>query len=86
MASETLTIKRAAEIWNYMVALNERVNSDAIVLCCSYDLGTCDHACELVLSGVADTLLPLTRGRNLLPACAQQRRLRGTNYRRIRGN
>ena len=61
MASETSTIKRAAEIWNYMAALNERVKSDTIILCCSYDLRTGDHACELVLSRVADTLLPLPR-------------------------
>jgi hypothetical protein len=40
-----------------MAALNNRVKSDAIVLCCSYDLRTCDHACELIRSGFADTLL-----------------------------
>jgi len=57
MTSETLTIKRAAEIWNYLAALNSRANSDAIVLCCSYDLRTCDHACELVHSGDSNTLL-----------------------------
>jgi uncharacterized SAM-binding protein YcdF (DUF218 family) len=57
MISETLTIKRAAEIWNCLAALNSRARSDAIVLCCSYDLRTCDHACELILSGYADTLL-----------------------------
>ena len=57
MTTETLTIERAAEIWNYMAALNSPVKSDAIVLCCSYDLRTCDHACDLIRSGFADTLL-----------------------------
>ncbi len=57
MTTETLTIKRAAEIWNYMATLNNRARSDAIVVCCSYDLRTCDHACELIRSGFADTLL-----------------------------
>ncbi|HUV20427.1 MAG TPA: YdcF family protein [Gammaproteobacteria bacterium] len=57
MTAETLTIKRAAEIWNYLAELNSRARCDAIVLCCSYDLRTCDHACELMHSGYADTLL-----------------------------
>ncbi len=31
--------------------------SDAIVICCSYDLRVCDHACDLIKQGYSDTLV-----------------------------
>ncbi len=53
----TETLRRAAEIWNYFASFRGVAVSDAIVVCCSYDLRVCDHACDLVAAGVADTLL-----------------------------
>ena len=55
MTTETLT--KAAEIWEYMSAFKSRSKSDAIVVCCSYDLRVCDHACDLVKEGVSDVLV-----------------------------
>jgi len=54
---DTLTISRAREIWDYLSALSSRGKSDAIVICCSYDLRVCDHACELLDEGYSDTLV-----------------------------
>jgi len=54
---DSLTIEKAAEIWAYMAAAASREKSDAIVVCCSYDLRVCDHACELLTSGYSDTLV-----------------------------
>ena len=51
------TLRRAGEIWDYMSSFASRSRSDAIVLCCSYDLRVCDHACKLVDAGIADTLV-----------------------------
>ncbi len=53
----TETLRRAAEIWKYFASFRSVAASDAIVVCCSYDLRVCDHACDLVDSGIADTLL-----------------------------
>ncbi len=53
----TETLRRAAEIWDYFASFRGVAASDAVVVCCSYDLRVCDHACDLVDSGVADTLL-----------------------------
>ncbi len=55
MNSETLI--KAGEIWDYMSAIKSRSPSDAIVICCSYDLRVCDHACDLLKDGIADTLI-----------------------------
>ncbi len=55
MNSETLA--RAGEIWDYLSAIRSRAAADAIVLCCSYDLRVCDHACDLLRDGIADTLV-----------------------------
>lgn len=55
MNSETLI--KAGEIWEYMSAIKSKSKSDAIVICCSYDLRVCDHACELVKDGISDTLV-----------------------------
>ena len=54
---DTLTIEKAREIWSYMSDIKSRNRSDAIVICCSYDLRVCDHACELINSGYSKTLV-----------------------------
>lgn len=53
----TETLKRAGEIWDYMSAVKSRARSDAIVICCSYDLRVCDHACDLIKEGISDSLV-----------------------------
>ncbi len=55
MQSETL--RRAAEIWDYFASFRSTGRSDAIVVCCSYDLRVCDHACDLLQAGIAETLV-----------------------------
>jgi len=54
---DTLTINKAREIWSYMSDIRSQNKSDAIIICCSYDLRVCDHACELIDSGYSDTLV-----------------------------
>lgn len=54
---DTLTLKKAGEIWDYMSAIRFQSKSDAIVICCSYDLRVCDHACELIKSGYSEKLV-----------------------------
>ncbi len=53
----TPTLIKAADIWNYMSAKNSKIKSDVILICCSYDLRVCDHACDLIKEGLSDTLL-----------------------------
>ncbi len=55
MNSETLT--KAGEIWDYMSVIRSHSPSDAIVICCSYDLRVCDHARDLLKDGISDTLI-----------------------------
>jgi len=55
MTSET--IKNAARIWDYFCSFNSCALSDAIVVCCSYDLRICDYACSLLKDGVAGKLV-----------------------------
>lgn len=50
-------MKKAKEIWSYMSTGKSFAKSDAIVICCSYDLRVCDHACDLIKSGYSDTLV-----------------------------
>ena len=57
MLDKTETLQRAAEIWDYMSGFQSNGNSDAIVICCSYDLRVCDHACELLNENISDTLI-----------------------------
>ena len=54
---DTPTLIKAGEIWAYMSALKSRSKSDAIVICCSYDLRVCDHACELISEGLSEILV-----------------------------
>jgi uncharacterized SAM-binding protein YcdF (DUF218 family) len=37
--------------------MRSRGPSDAVVVCCSYDLRVCDYACDLVLQGLAPRLV-----------------------------
>ena len=48
---------KAAELWSYLSSFASASQSDAIVVCCSYDLRVCDHACELIESGLSDRLI-----------------------------
>jgi len=57
MTDSTETLRRASEIWEYMAAFKSRQKSDAVVICCSYDLRVCDHACDLLKDGIADHLV-----------------------------
>lgn len=54
---DTLTIKYATELWDYQSAVANAEPSDAIVVCCSYDLRVCDYACELFKAGLAEQLI-----------------------------
>jgi uncharacterized SAM-binding protein YcdF (DUF218 family) len=54
---DTLTIEKSAELWKYLSSFDQKVKSDAIVICCSYDLRVCDHACHLIKSGFSDRLV-----------------------------
>lgn len=53
----TRTLESAALLWSYLSAPRHVEAADAVVLCCSYDLRVCDHACELVDAGLARTLV-----------------------------
>ena len=54
---DTETIQKARTLWAYMSSFSSREESDAIVVCCSYDLRVCDHACELISEGYSDRLV-----------------------------
>lgn len=54
---DTLTIKQASQLWDYLSAVADIQPSDAIVVCCSYDLRVCDYACELLKAGFAEQLV-----------------------------
>ena len=53
----TDTLRHAATLWDYLAALRQRPASDAIVVCCSYDLRVADYACELYRAGIAPRLV-----------------------------
>jgi len=44
---QSQVIVNAKVIWDYLASFNQAGSSDAIVVCCSYDLRVCDYACEL---------------------------------------
>ena len=54
---DSRTLNEAAKIWNYMAAFSRQAPTDAIVVCCSYDLRVCDYACELLQQGNASYLV-----------------------------
>ncbi|ALM53967.1 YdcF family protein [Halomonas huangheensis] len=54
----TSTMRHARCLWEFLAAGNAWLpNSDALVVCGSYDLRVCDHACELIHRGVAPRML-----------------------------
>ncbi len=55
MASQT--IQHAKRIWDYLSSRGKPGPSDAIVVCCSYDLRVCDYACELLRASVAPVIV-----------------------------
>jgi uncharacterized SAM-binding protein YcdF (DUF218 family) len=55
MHAHTITV--AQQLWNYLSAGRGHAISDAVVVCCSYDLRVCDHACNLIRHGVAPLLI-----------------------------
>jgi uncharacterized SAM-binding protein YcdF (DUF218 family) len=50
-------LKHAGRLWDYLSSMRSRETSDAVVVCCSYDLRVCDYACELVRQGLAPRLV-----------------------------
>jgi uncharacterized SAM-binding protein YcdF (DUF218 family) len=56
-AASTRTLEQAKTLWTYMSSFRARQSSDAIVVCCSYDLRVCDYACELIRQGLARRLV-----------------------------
>lgn len=52
-----LTLRHAFKLWEYMSSPRTRGPSDAIVVCCSYDLRVCDYACDLLKQGLAPRLV-----------------------------
>ena len=53
----TTTIEKSCELWEYMSSFSRNKACDAIVVCCSYDLRVCDHACDLIKLGLSDKLV-----------------------------
>ena len=45
------------EIWSYLASVKSVDIADAVVLCCSYDLRVCEHACDLIRSGRSNKLI-----------------------------
>jgi len=56
-AMTSQTIRHAKRIWNYLESYNRPEPSDAIVVCCSYDLRVCDYACELLRASLAPVIV-----------------------------
>jgi len=55
MHAQTITV--AQQLWDYLSAERCHAISDAVVVCCSYDLRVCDYACNLIQRGVAPLLI-----------------------------
>jgi len=55
--TDTTTMRIAGRIWDYLSVMQKTGKSDAIVVCCSYDLRVCDHACGLIRAGYSNTLV-----------------------------
>jgi uncharacterized SAM-binding protein YcdF (DUF218 family) len=54
----TPTMRHAAVLWRFLSSGSRALPaSDLIVVCGSYDLRVCDHACELLQRGVAPKML-----------------------------
>lgn len=57
LALETNVLRNAHTLWDYLASFSSSIPCDAIVLCCSYDLRVCDHACSLYQQKLSETLL-----------------------------
>lgn len=55
MHAQTITV--AQQLWDYLSAERRHAVSDAVVVCCSYDLRVCDYACKLIQQGIAPLLI-----------------------------
>lgn len=55
MHAQTITV--AQQLWDYLSTERRHAISDAVVVCCSYDLRVCDYACILIQQGVAPRLI-----------------------------
>ncbi len=53
----TQTMRHAKRLWDYLTSRGSPGPSDAIVVCCSYDLRVCDYACELLRAAVAPVIV-----------------------------
>lgn len=53
----TPTMRNAHVLWDYLTAYGDRHGDGLLVVCGSYDLRVCDHACELFRRGRYDSLL-----------------------------
>ena len=53
----TPTLRHATTLWDFLSAGRARHPCDLIVVCCSYDLRVCVHACALLHVGLAPRLL-----------------------------
>jgi len=54
---KSTALKHAGLLWDYLASKRSRAPSDAVVVCCSYDLRVCDYACELIRQGFAPRLV-----------------------------
>lgn len=55
--AQSAVLDHAKQLWTWMSALRAREPSDAVVVCCSYDLRVCDYACDLIKQGLAPRLV-----------------------------
>jgi uncharacterized SAM-binding protein YcdF (DUF218 family) len=54
---KSAALKHAGLLWDYLASKRSRAPSEAVVVCCSYDLRVCDYACELIRQGFAPRLV-----------------------------
>lgn len=52
-----IDMRQAKKLWDYLSSENSSFRADAVVVCCSYDLRVCDHACRLLEEGCANRLV-----------------------------
>ena len=57
MTQRSKTLVNASVLWDYMSSFQSAALSDAVVVCCSYDLRVCDHACGLIESNLAPQIV-----------------------------
>ncbi|WP_347905897.1 YdcF family protein [Pseudomonas purpurea] len=53
----TRTLQCATQLWDYMSSGRQHTPSDAIIVCCSYDLRVGEHACALYKQGLAPVII-----------------------------